>query len=298
MSLVWWKPPSHSPRRSLRRRPPRPTVPLLSVVVPTKNERDNVAALVERLEAALPTVAMEIIFVDDSDDGTRELVAALRRPASHQTVDLVPPRGAQRRIGGLGGAAVCQGMRRGARSVGLRDGRRPAAPAGAGRRRCSSGRARGDWTSSWRAATATTADAGGVRVDAGAASRSTATAAQWLSRAASGRHRPDERFLPGAPRGARPRRAAAAGASRSCSRSSSARRACARPRCRSRSASGGSRRDKASIREGMRYLVSCSRASGVRAVRPIAGPLPALSSTRCCSAFFTDVWGCCTSSRL
>ena len=53
------------------------TVPLLSIVVPTKNERDNVAALVERLEAALPTVAMEIIFVDDSDDGTRELVEEL-----------------------------------------------------------------------------------------------------------------------------------------------------------------------------------------------------------------------------
>ena len=53
------------------------TVPLLSIVVPTKNERGNVAALVERLEAALPTVAMEIIFVDDSDDGTRELVDAL-----------------------------------------------------------------------------------------------------------------------------------------------------------------------------------------------------------------------------
>ena len=40
--------------------------PLLSIVVPTKNERGNVAALLERLEVVLPTVAMEIIFVDAS----------------------------------------------------------------------------------------------------------------------------------------------------------------------------------------------------------------------------------------
>ena len=84
------------------------TVPLLSVVVPTKNERDNVAALVARLEAALPTVAMEIIFVDDSDDGTRELVDALAKDGHHELV--LVPQAPQRRICGLG-AAVLQGMR-------------------------------------------------------------------------------------------------------------------------------------------------------------------------------------------
>ena len=42
--------------------------------MPTKNERGNVDALIERLEAVLPTVAMEIIFVDASSDGTAELV--------------------------------------------------------------------------------------------------------------------------------------------------------------------------------------------------------------------------------
>ena len=45
-----------------RRRP----LPLLSIVVPTKNELGNVAALIERLETVLPTVAMEIVFVDAS----------------------------------------------------------------------------------------------------------------------------------------------------------------------------------------------------------------------------------------
>ena len=86
----------------------RATVPLLSVVVPTKNERDNVDALVERLEAALPTVAMEIIFVDDSTDGTRELVEALAEDGEHELV--LVPQERQRRICGLG-AAVLQGMR-------------------------------------------------------------------------------------------------------------------------------------------------------------------------------------------
>jgi glycosyltransferase involved in cell wall biosynthesis len=86
----------------------RPTVPLLSIVVPTKNERDNVAALVERLEAALPTVAMEILFVDDSTDGTRELVEELAEDGAHDLV--LVPQEPQRRICGLG-AAVLQGLR-------------------------------------------------------------------------------------------------------------------------------------------------------------------------------------------
>ncbi len=84
------------------------TTPLLSIVIPTKNERDNVAALVERLEAALPTVAMEVIFVDDSSDGTAELVEELAEESGRDLVVLrQEPR---RRICGLG-AAVVQGIR-------------------------------------------------------------------------------------------------------------------------------------------------------------------------------------------
>jgi dolichol-phosphate mannosyltransferase len=83
-------------------------IPLLSIVVPTKDERDNVAALVERLEAAVPTVAMEIIFVDDSADGTAELVEELAHESERELVLL--PQARQRRICGLG-AAVIQGIR-------------------------------------------------------------------------------------------------------------------------------------------------------------------------------------------
>jgi len=46
-------------------------VPELSVIVPTFNERDNVAEIVQRLEASLSGNAWEVIFVDDdSPDGT------------------------------------------------------------------------------------------------------------------------------------------------------------------------------------------------------------------------------------
>ena len=85
-----------------------PARPLLSIVVPTKNECDNVCALVERLEEVLPTVAMEIIFVDASTDATPDLIEALAPRCSHDVV-LVRQR-PDRRRSGLGGAVV-QGLR-------------------------------------------------------------------------------------------------------------------------------------------------------------------------------------------
>src|ERR1700753_3921335 len=54
--------------------------PELSVVVPTFNERDNVATLFRRLEATLAGVAWEVIFVDDNfPDSTWEVVRELAR---------------------------------------------------------------------------------------------------------------------------------------------------------------------------------------------------------------------------
>jgi dolichol-phosphate mannosyltransferase len=55
-------------------------LPILSVVVPTFNERDNVPKLYRKLEAALEGVAWEVVFVDDnSPDGTWEVVRDLSR---------------------------------------------------------------------------------------------------------------------------------------------------------------------------------------------------------------------------
>jgi dolichol-phosphate mannosyltransferase len=54
--------------------------PELSVIVPTFNERENVAELVRRLDAVLHGTAWEVIFVDDdSPDGTAALVRELGR---------------------------------------------------------------------------------------------------------------------------------------------------------------------------------------------------------------------------
>src|SRR5438105_2180516 len=46
----------------------------LSVVVPTRNERDNIVPLLEALHGALHDLHVEVIFVDDSDDDTPTVV--------------------------------------------------------------------------------------------------------------------------------------------------------------------------------------------------------------------------------
>jgi dolichol-phosphate mannosyltransferase len=77
------------------------TAPQLSVIVPTFNERDNVATLVRRLDSALAGVNWEVIFVDDnSPDKTWDVVRGLARQDSR--VRCV------RRIGrrGLSGACI------------------------------------------------------------------------------------------------------------------------------------------------------------------------------------------------
>jgi dolichol-phosphate mannosyltransferase len=49
----------------------------LAVIVPTYNERENIAILIERLSTTLEGIVWEVIFVDDdSPDGTAEVVAA------------------------------------------------------------------------------------------------------------------------------------------------------------------------------------------------------------------------------
>jgi dolichol-phosphate mannosyltransferase len=54
--------------------------PELSIVVPCYRERPNVRPMVERVAAALPGIAWEIIFVDDnSPDGTAEAARSIAR---------------------------------------------------------------------------------------------------------------------------------------------------------------------------------------------------------------------------
>ncbi|MGX9430857.1 MULTISPECIES: glycosyltransferase [Bradyrhizobium] len=76
-------------------------LPLVSVVVPTFNERDNVTVLYRRLETTLAGIPWEVVFVDDnSPDGTWEVVRGLARQDSRVRC--------LRRVGrrGLSGACI------------------------------------------------------------------------------------------------------------------------------------------------------------------------------------------------
>jgi len=87
--------------------------PGLSIVVPTRNEAGNIAALVDRLEQALPDTSLEILFVDDSDDETVATIEAVREQARSDIKLIHRPAG--QRAGGLGGAVVA-GLRMAAAS--------------------------------------------------------------------------------------------------------------------------------------------------------------------------------------
>lgn len=82
--------------------------PLVSIIVPTRNEREAAPLLVDRLRAALPGVALEICVVDDSDDDTPAVLAAVA--ARHPGLLRVRHRQGQDRRGGLS-TAVVEGLR-------------------------------------------------------------------------------------------------------------------------------------------------------------------------------------------
>ena len=91
----------------------------LTIVIPTYNEADNIAALAEALWA-LPLPGLRLLVVDDgSPDGTGDIVQSLRAPAGRR-IDLI------RRPGKLGlGSAYITGFRAalaaGAQAVGQMD---------------------------------------------------------------------------------------------------------------------------------------------------------------------------------
>ncbi len=85
----------------------------LSVVVPTRNEHDNIWPLVEALHQALQGLHVEVIFVDDSDDDTPEIItdAAKTVGSSLFHLELEHRVAGDARAGGLA-TAVMYGMNR------------------------------------------------------------------------------------------------------------------------------------------------------------------------------------------
>ena len=53
------------------------TIHDLSIIVPTRNEHDNIWPLLESLRNALHGLRVEVIFVDDSDDDTPEIITSV-----------------------------------------------------------------------------------------------------------------------------------------------------------------------------------------------------------------------------
>lgn len=79
--------------------------PALSVIIPTRNERANVPGLLEALRAGLDGLDFELVFVDDSTDGTEAVLAKIARADPRIVV--------HHREGGAGlASAVVEGIAR------------------------------------------------------------------------------------------------------------------------------------------------------------------------------------------
>lgn len=75
----------------------------LTVVIPTLNEKENIIPLVQRLHAALEGICWDVIFVDDSNDGTSNVIETLQK--NDPKIQLI------KRIGRRGLSSACiEGM--------------------------------------------------------------------------------------------------------------------------------------------------------------------------------------------
>ncbi len=84
---------------------PAPAEPVrLTVIVPTRNEAENVEALLTRLGPAVVELSAEILVVDDSDDGTSDVLA--RHASACPVPVLLLHRPPEARNGGLSGAVM------------------------------------------------------------------------------------------------------------------------------------------------------------------------------------------------
>ena len=55
---------------------------MISIIVPTFNEKDNISPLLKRIHDVLGKIDHEVIFVDDSKDDTPEVIANIQKSDS------------------------------------------------------------------------------------------------------------------------------------------------------------------------------------------------------------------------
>lgn len=82
----------------------RPAAPVLTIVLPTKDERENIPRLFEAIERALGPTALEVVVVDDSDDDTAEIALETGEQVPYDV--RVIKRQKDERSGGLASAVV------------------------------------------------------------------------------------------------------------------------------------------------------------------------------------------------
>ncbi|HMD88553.1 MAG TPA: glycosyltransferase family 2 protein [Anaerolineaceae bacterium] len=79
--------------------------PVLSIIVPTKNESGNIEMLLRRIEKAMNGASTEVVFVDDSSDDTPKVICKLSNNYPSLVVSILH-RLPEQQIGGLGGAVI------------------------------------------------------------------------------------------------------------------------------------------------------------------------------------------------
>ncbi len=78
--------------------------PLISVIVPTRNELENIELLLERIEKETIDISIEVIFVDDLTDETPNVIRKLQNQFPFQ-IGLIA-RTPEQRLNGLGGEVI------------------------------------------------------------------------------------------------------------------------------------------------------------------------------------------------
>ncbi len=87
---------------------PTDRTPVLSIILPTRNEAGNIHLLLTRIEGATRGIPTQVVFVDDSTDETPRVIQEIGGLFPLETTLIVRP--AERRTDGLGGA-VLEGLR-------------------------------------------------------------------------------------------------------------------------------------------------------------------------------------------